>query len=92
VVDKRRYGKLDLASSVRTAETGRPPMKTRRELHTSAHKIPTRSKSEHRRHTEKLGLWSGRGDLNARPPAPEAVFGMPRKAPVFKCLGFKQLG
>jgi hypothetical protein len=30
----------------------------------------------------------GRGDLNARPPAPKAVFGMARKLPVFKCFGF----
>jgi hypothetical protein len=33
--------------------------------------------------------WSGRGDLNARPPAPKAVFGVPGKRSVFKCLGFK---
>jgi hypothetical protein len=35
--------------------------------------------------------WSGRGDLNARPPAPKAVFGMARKLPVFKCFGFRRI-
>ena len=33
--------------------------------------------------------WSGRGDLNARPPAPKAVFCISRKVSVFKRLGFK---
>ena len=27
--------------------------------------------------------------MNARPPAPKAVFGMSRKWPVFNCFGFK---
>jgi hypothetical protein len=34
---------------------------------------------------------SGRGDLNARPPAPKAVFGMVGKRPIFNCFGFKQM-
>ena len=34
-------------------------------------------------------VWSGRCDSNTRPPAPKAVFGMLRKLPIFKWLGFK---
>jgi hypothetical protein len=35
--------------------------------------------------------WSGRGDLNARPPAPKADYGLFRKAPVFNYLNPKEL-
>jgi hypothetical protein len=39
----------------------------------------------------KTEEWSGRGDLNARPPAPKADSGLPEKRPVFKAFCFKQL-
>jgi len=35
--------------------------------------------------------WSGRGDLNARPPTPKADSGEPRKWPVFNCFRFKPM-
>jgi hypothetical protein len=35
--------------------------------------------------------WSGRGDLNARPPAPKAGFGTFRKCLVFSSLRFNQM-
>jgi hypothetical protein len=35
--------------------------------------------------------WSGRGDLNARPPAPKAVVGLGQKQPVFKYLRFYEM-
>ena len=39
----------------------------------------------------KRFYWSGRGDLNARPPAPKAVFSREPIPPVFNHLRFKQL-
>jgi hypothetical protein len=38
-----------------------------------------------------IAVWSGRGDLNARPPAPKAVSGLPRKCPIFKYLRFNEM-
>lgn len=41
--------------------------------------------------TTLLSIWSGRGDLNARPPAPKTVSGLFRKRSSFNCLRFKHL-
>jgi predicted DNA-binding antitoxin AbrB/MazE fold protein/predicted nucleic acid-binding protein len=35
--------------------------------------------------------WSGRGDLNARPPAPKTDSGEPAKLPIFNSFCFKQM-
>jgi hypothetical protein len=34
-------------------------------------------------------VWSGRGDLNARPPAPKAGSGLWRKRSIFQCILFQ---
>ena len=36
-------------------------------------------------------IWSGRGDLNARPSAPKTVFGSICKRHIFNAFSFKQL-
>ena len=36
-------------------------------------------------------VWSGRGDLNARPPAPKAVSGLLRRCLVFNYLRFNEI-
>jgi hypothetical protein len=36
-------------------------------------------------------VWSGRGDLNARPPAPKAVSGLARKCPIFNGFCFNKM-
>ncbi|MGA2038250.1 MAG: hypothetical protein ABSH42_03145 [Bryobacteraceae bacterium] len=43
--------------------------------------------------SEKLPheVWSGRGDLNARPPAPKAISGPGRKWPILNSLTFNQM-
>src|ERR1039458_4045498 len=41
--------------------------------------------------SDLVSIWSGRGDLNARPPAPKAVSGTDGKWPAFKYLRFKEL-
>jgi hypothetical protein len=43
------------------------------------------------RELESMTVWSGRGDLNARPPAPKAVHSTLPKCLVFHCLGLNQL-
>ena len=35
--------------------------------------------------------WSGRGDLNARPPAPKADSGLARKGPIFSSFYFNEM-
>ena len=40
---------------------------------------------------ENKGLWSGRGDLNARPPAPKTDSGAPGIRLIFNYLDFKQI-
>jgi hypothetical protein len=37
------------------------------------------------------GIWSGRGDLNARPPAPKADSGLMRKCPIFNGFYFNEM-
>ncbi len=36
-------------------------------------------------------FWSGRGDLNARPPAPKSVYGAPIKWPIFNAFHFNEM-
>jgi hypothetical protein len=39
---------------------------------------------------ESTTVWSGRGDLNARPPAPKADCGLPQKPPIFNAFWFNE--